>query len=331
MAPVVWSEAIDAIGRLSEAFLSASSTDAVIGADCTGAPATIGSDNARPNKAEDTLDAMPVVRGRSAFVSRPHASLDLWPAALVHCPGCDFHTGSRSLRIGKRFYQYAWVRGSGNYAERRTMKNILGRKVGMTSVFTQDGRCVPVTVIAAGPCTVVERKTKEKHGYDAVALGFGSVKRSRLTRALGGHFKKQGVEPVRFVREFRSGADDTEVGQSVTVAAFEPGDRVDVVGISKGHGFAGGIKRHNFSGGGASHGSMIHRQPASNGDTNAGRTVKGSRRPGHYGVDRTTMHILEVISADGERNLLLVRGAVPGSKNALVLVRQSVKTGKAKA
>jgi large subunit ribosomal protein L3 len=211
------------------------------------------------------------------------------------------------------------------------MKNILGRKVGMTSVFTADGRSVPVTVIAAGPCTVVERRTKESHGYDAVALGFEPVKKSRVTRALGGHFKKQGVEPTRFVREFRNGIGDAEVGASVTVSGFEPGDRVDVIGISKGHGFSGGIKRHNFSGGGASHGSMIHRQPASNGDTNAGRTTKGSRRPGHFGADRTTLQNLEVVRADGERNLLLVRGAVPGAKNALVMVSQTVKPAKAKA
>jgi large subunit ribosomal protein L3 len=211
------------------------------------------------------------------------------------------------------------------------MKNILGRKVGMTSVFTDDGRYVPVTVIEAGPCTVVERRTKEKHGYDAVALGFGAVKKRRVTRALAGHFKKQGVEPARFVREFRGDDDGVDVGSTVTVAAFEPGDRVDVVGVSKGHGFAGGIKRHNFSGGGASHGSMIHRQPASNGDTNAGRTVKGSRRPGHYGVDRTTMQNLEVVRADIERNLLLLRGPVPGAKNALVVVRRSVKSASAGA
>jgi large subunit ribosomal protein L3 len=206
------------------------------------------------------------------------------------------------------------------------VKNILGRKVGMTSVFTDDGRYVPVTVIEAGPCTVVERRTKETHGYDAVALGFGAVKKSHVTRALAGHFKKQGVEPARFVREFRNDIDGVEAGQTVTVASFEPGDRVDVVGITKGHGFAGGIKRHNFSGGGASHGSMIHRQPASNGDTNAGRVVKGSRRPGHYGVDRATHQNLEVIKADAERNLLLVRGPIPGPKNALVVVRKSVKT-----
>ena len=207
------------------------------------------------------------------------------------------------------------------------MKNILGRKVGMTSVFTDDGRYVPVTVIEAGPCTVVERRTKEKHGYDAVALAFGEIKRSRVTRALAGHYKKNSVEPKRHIREFRTDIDGVEAGATVTVASFEPGDRVDVIGISKGHGFSGGIKRHNFSGGGASHGSMIHRQPASNGDTNAGRTVKGSRRPGHFGVDRTTHQNLEVVRADVERNLLLVRGPIPGPKNALVVVRTSVKAG----
>jgi large subunit ribosomal protein L3 len=205
------------------------------------------------------------------------------------------------------------------------MKNILGRKVGMTSVFTEDGRYVPVTVIAAGPCTVVERRTTDSHGYEAVALAFGDVKKSRVNRAMAGHYKKAGAEPRRWTREFRNDIDGVEAGQTITVAEFEAGDRVDVVGVSKGHGFSGGIKRHNFSGGGASHGSMIHRQPGSNGDTNAGRTVKGSRRPGHYGVDRTTHQNLEIVRTDAERNLLLVRGPVPGAKNSLVIVRTSTK------
>lgn len=206
------------------------------------------------------------------------------------------------------------------------MKNIIGRKVGMTSWFTADGRCVPVTVIEAGPCTVVQRKTADGDGYEAVALAFGDVKKTRVTRALAGHYKRAGIEPKRAIREFRRGIDGVEQGASVTVESFEPGDRVDVVGISKGHGFAGGIKRWNFSGGGASHGSMIHRQPASNGDTNAGHTHRGSRRPGHYGVDRVTQQNLEVVRADAERNLLLVRGPVPGPKNGLVVVSQSVKS-----
>jgi len=205
------------------------------------------------------------------------------------------------------------------------MKNIIGRKVGMTSVFTPDGRFVPVTVIEAGPCTVVQRKTKEADGYEAVALAFGDVKKSRVTRALAGHYKKANLEPKRYIREFRTGIEGIDLGATITVGGFAEGDRVDVIGISKGHGFTGAIKRWNFSGGGASHGSMIHRQPASNGDTNAGHVVRGSRRPGHFGVDRTTHQNLEVVKADSERNVLLVRGPVPGPKNGLVVVRASVK------
>ncbi|HTV73326.1 MAG TPA: 50S ribosomal protein L3 [Candidatus Acidoferrales bacterium] len=209
------------------------------------------------------------------------------------------------------------------------MKNIIGRKVGMTSVFTADGRHVPVTVIAAGPCTVLQRKTAESDGYEAVALAFGDIKKSRLSKAQAGRFKQAATEPRAIVREFRRAiAEAPAVGESVTVAGFAEGDRVDVAGISKGHGFAGGIKRWNFSGGGASHGSMIHRQPASNGDTNAGHTLRGSRRPGHYGVDRTTTQNLEVVRADVERNLLLVRGPVPGARNAIVIVSAAVRPPK---
>jgi large subunit ribosomal protein L3 len=205
------------------------------------------------------------------------------------------------------------------------MKNIIGRKVGMTSVFTPDGRSVPVTVIEAGPCSVVQRKTREKDGYEAIALAFGAVRRARVTRALAGHFHKAGIEPRRYIREFRDGIEGVNVGDTVTVAGFADGDRVDVTGISKGHGFSGGIKRWNFHGGGASHGSMIHRQPASNADTNSQNVHKGSRRPGHFGVDRTTHQNLEVVRSDAERNVLLVKGPVPGPRNGLVIVRESVK------
>jgi large subunit ribosomal protein L3 len=215
--------------------------------------------------------------------------------------------------------------GSVDFRGENEMKNIVGRKVGMTSVFTADGRSVPVTVIEAGPCPVVQRKTKDSDGYESVALAFGDVKKSRVTRALTGHYKRAGLEPKRAIREFTRGIEGVEAGAVITVEVFAEGDRVDVVGISKGHGFAGGIKRHNFSGGSASHGQMIHRQPGSNGDTNAGHTPKGSRRPGHYGVDRITHQNLEVVRADVERNLLLVRGPVPGPKNGLVIVSQSVK------
>jgi large subunit ribosomal protein L3 len=208
------------------------------------------------------------------------------------------------------------------------MKNIIGRKVGMTSVFTADGRSVPVTVIEAGPCTVLQRKTADKDGYEAVALAFGDVKRSRLTKPMSGRFKGAGLEAKRHIREFRSGIEGIEPGATITVAEFAEGDRVDVRGVSKGHGFAGGIKRWNFSGGGASHGSMIHRQPASNGDTNAGRTVRGSRRPGHFGVDLTTHQDLEVVRADAERNVLLLRGPVPGARNGIVTISATVKRAK---
>ncbi|MDE2571546.1 MAG: 50S ribosomal protein L3 [bacterium] len=195
----------------------------------------------------------------------------------------------------------------------------------MTSIFLDDGRFVPVTVVEAGPCVVTQRKTAGQDGYEAVQLAFGDTPAKRVTKPQLGHLKRSGSAPKRYLREFRRGIDGVELGATVTVAEFAAGDRVDVMGISKGHGFSGGIKRHNFSGGGASHGSMIHRQPASNGDTNAGRTVKGSRRPGHFGVDRVTHQNLEVVRADAERNLLLLRGPVPGAKNGLVVIKPSVK------
>jgi large subunit ribosomal protein L3 len=212
------------------------------------------------------------------------------------------------------------------------MKNIIGRKVGMTSVFTADGRYVPVTVIEAGPCLVLQRKTADTDGYQSVALAFEEARKNGLTKPQAGRFAKLGLAPKKVVREFRRAIEDApDVGASVSVGVFAEGDRVDVVGISKGHGFSGGIKRHNFSGGGRSHGSMIHRQPASNGDTNSGHTTRGSRRPGHYGVDRVTHQNLEVVRADAERNVLLVHGPVPGGRNGLVLVTAAVRPPKAKA
>ena len=208
------------------------------------------------------------------------------------------------------------------------MKNIIGRKLGMTNVFTEDGQYVPVTVIAAGPCSVVERKDKEKHGYEAVVLGFEDAKHKQMTKPMRGHFEKLNTAPKTVLREFRTHLGDVKAGDTVTVEAFEPGDQVDVIGTSKGRGFAGIIKRWRGSGGGASHGSMIHRQPASNSDTNSAKVLKGSRRPGHLGVERVTSLNLIVVSADKERNLLLVRGTVPGGRNMLVYVRPSVKAKK---
>jgi len=208
------------------------------------------------------------------------------------------------------------------------MKHIIGRKLGMTNIFTENGEFVPVTVIAAGPCQVVERKTKTAHGYDAVVLGFEDAKLKGLSKAMRGRFEKLSVAPKTVLHEFRGDTGDIKGGDIVTVASFSTGDRVDVTGTSKGKGFSGIIKRWNGSGGGASHGSMIHRQPASNGDTNAAKTVKGSRRPGHLGVERVTTLNLEVISADEQRNLLLLRGAVPGGKRSIVFVRPAVRSKK---
>src|SRR5579863_2073513 len=208
------------------------------------------------------------------------------------------------------------------------MKNIIGRKVGMTNVFAPDGTYVPVTVISAAANTVVERKTADKHGYEAVVLGFEDAKIKQLTKPMRGRFEKLKLAPKTVLREFRTGFGEAAAGDAVTVAGFAPGDRVDVTGFSKGKGFAGIIKRWNGSGGGASHGSMIHRQPASNGDTNAAKTVKGSHRPGHLGVERVTMLNLEVVAADKERNLLLVRGAVPGGRRSLLVVRPAVRQKK---
>ncbi len=206
------------------------------------------------------------------------------------------------------------------------MKHIIGRKLGMTNVFTDTGEVVPVTVIAAGPCQVVERKTADKHGYDAVVLGFEDAKLKGLTKSMRGRFEKLNVAPKAVLHEFRADAGELKGGDLVTVSSFAAGDRVDITGVSKGKGFTGIMKRWNASGGGASHGSMIHRQPASNGDTNAAKTVKGSHRPGHLGVDRITTLNLEVVRADEARNLLLVRGAVPGGKRAIVFVRPTVRT-----
>lgn len=210
------------------------------------------------------------------------------------------------------------------------MKSIIGRKIGVTNVFTDDGRSVPVTVIAAGPCSVVELRTADKHGYDAAVLGFEDAKLKHLTKPMRGHFEKLQTAPKTVVREFRGDLGEVKVGDTVTVGGFEVGDRVDVIGTSKGKGFTGIMKRWNASGGGASHGSMIHRQPASNGDTNAAKTVKGSKRPGHFGVDRVTALNLEVVRADESRNLLLVKGAVPGGTTGVVLVRKSVRVRKVK-
>ncbi len=207
------------------------------------------------------------------------------------------------------------------------LKGLIGRKVGMTQVFDEDGRLVPVTVLEAGPCTVVQTKTPATDGYAAVQLGFEPGKERRTVKPLLGHFKKAGVGPFRVLREFR--VDDPEAfrpGQVVTVEIFKPGDLVDVIGTSKGKGFQGVIKRHHFMGGPATHGSMFHREPGSIGASAfPSKVIKGHRHPGHMGDRRVTVQNLRVVEVRPEEHVLLVEGAVPGANGGHVLVQAAVK------
>jgi large subunit ribosomal protein L3 len=208
------------------------------------------------------------------------------------------------------------------------MAAILGKKLGMTQVFREDGEVVPVTVIEAGPCKVTAVREDEKDGYAAVQLAFGEVKQGKLTRAEEGHTKKAGGGPMRHLVEFRNedlgkeNDDPIKIGDDVTVESFEAGQRVKVSGVSIGKGFQGGIKRHNFSRGPVSHGSHNVRAPGSIGASAfPARVFKGMRMPGQMGNKRRTQKGLEVADVDAERNLLLIRGSVPGAKNAVVEVR----------
>jgi large subunit ribosomal protein L3 len=202
---------------------------------------------------------------------------------------------------------------------------ILGQKLGMTRIFDDDGKSVPVTVIAAGPCPVVDVRTPEKNGYSAILLGFGEVKPSRVNKPMKGTFERAGMAPCRWLREFRiDNAADYKVGQAVDVSAFAAGEEVSVTGTSKGKGFAGVMKRYNFGGLQASHGvSVSHRKPASSGASSyPSHIFKGKTMPGHMGNERVTIKNLTVVAVDKENNLLLVKGAVPGAKNGLVLVHK---------
>ena len=212
-------------------------------------------------------------------------------------------------------------------------EGLIGRKMGMTQVFGETGSHIPVTVIQAGPCTVVGLRTQEVHGYDALQLGF-EAKRKNVTKPQAGFFKKANVAPLRVLREVR--LEKTEkvqgytVGQAVTVEMFAPGELVDVVGVTKGQGFQGGVKRHNWRGGEASHGSMFHRAPGSIGaSSDPSRVWPGHRLPGRMGGEQRTVLNLSVVRVMPEQNLLLVRGAVPGATGALLLVRKSVKLSRA--
>lgn len=196
---------------------------------------------------------------------------------------------------------------------------IIGKKIGMSQLFN-GGEVIPVTVIQAGPCTVVQKKTSEQDGYESVQLGFEEErKEKRVTKPMTGHFKKAGVKSYRFLREFR--ASGLEPGQEVKVDIFQKGELVSVTGVSKGKGFAGVMKRHNFGGGPDSHGSMFNRAPGSIGSSAwPSRVWPGKKLPGHMGVDRVTVKNLEVVEVRPEQNLLLVRGAVPGGRNGIVLI-----------
>ncbi|MBI4271696.1 MAG: 50S ribosomal protein L3 [Candidatus Rokubacteria bacterium] len=211
-------------------------------------------------------------------------------------------------------------------------EGLIGRKVGMTQVFGDDGNHLPVTVIEAGPCIVVGLRTKENHGYDALQLGFGA-KRKHVTKPEAGFFKKVNVPPMRALREVRLEKTEKlagyEIGQPLTVEMFAPGELVDVVGITKGKGFQGGVKRHGWYGGDATHGSMFHRAPGSIGaSSDPSRVWPGHKLPGRMGGERRTVLNLSVVRVLPEQNLVLVRGAVPGANGSLVMIRKSVKLTK---
>jgi len=208
------------------------------------------------------------------------------------------------------------------------VKGLLARKVGMTQVFDEKGIIVPVTVLEAGPCYVVSLRTAEKDGYTATRLGFGAIKEKKVTKPLAGEFKKAGVKPVRRIAEFRGEpAEGVEVGQELKADVFQAGDVVSVTGTSKGKGFSGLVRRHHFGRGPVTHGSHNIRQPGSVGSVDAARTWRGLKMAGQLGNVRTTTHGIKVVRVDPERNLLMLRGAVPGPKNAVVMVRELVKRG----
>jgi len=206
------------------------------------------------------------------------------------------------------------------------LKGLIGKKIGMTQIFDEQGVAQPVTIIEAGPCFVTQIRNPEKDGYTAIQLGFGEVHPKRLTGGELGHLNKKDLPPMRFLREFRS-KEPTTVGDKLTVEVFAVGERVDVIGISKGKGFAGTVKRHHFAGGPKTHGqSDRHRAPGSRGaGTTPGRVYKGARSAGRMGNDRVTVQALKIVLVDAERNLLGVRGAIPGGKGGLVMIKEARK------
>jgi len=202
---------------------------------------------------------------------------------------------------------------------------IIGKKIGMTQVFRPDGQVVPVTVLKAGPCVVVQRKTPARDGYDAIQLGLVEFAK-KLNKPASGHLKKAGVDGVKYLREFllKPGMGDPKLGDKILVDQFKPAEKVDVTGVSKGRGFAGTVKRYHFGGGDNTHGSMHHRAPGSIGASSyPSRVFPGQRMSGHMGDEQVTVRNLEVVDIDLEDNLLLVKGAVPGPNGGYVIVRQA--------
>jgi large subunit ribosomal protein L3 len=203
---------------------------------------------------------------------------------------------------------------------------ILGEKIGMTRIFTKNGESIPVTVILAGPCRVIQRKNLEKDGYNAVQLGFKEVNKKKVSKPIIGHFSQFKVEPLKYIREFKVyDSNKYSSGMEVKVDIFKEGDKVDIISISKGKGFAGAIKRHHFSGGPKTHGQKEYfRSVGSMGATDAARVFKGKKLPGHMGKDRVSMKNLKVVKVDLERNLILVKGSVPGVKGTMVIINKIV-------
>jgi large subunit ribosomal protein L3 len=206
-------------------------------------------------------------------------------------------------------------------------KGLIGKKIGMTQIFDEAGAAIPVTLIEAGPCYVTQVNTLEKEGYSGVQLGFQEVKPKRLTGGEMGHLKRNNLPPLRFLREFRVKDPGVKEGEVITVSVFVKDERVDVVGTTKGKGFAGSVKRYHFLGGPKTHGASDRtRAPGSSGSTTTpGRVYKGTRRPGHMGNDRVTAQNLKIVMVDAERNLLGVRGSVPGAKNGMVIIKGARK------
>ncbi len=207
-------------------------------------------------------------------------------------------------------------------------KGLIGRKIGMTQIFDESGKVIPVTVIEAGPCVVAQVKTEETDGYTAVQLGFGDVKEKKLTKPKKGHFTKVNVTPKKYLREFRlDSIEGMTVGQELKADVFATGDKLDIQGTSKGKGFQGVIKRHGQHRGPMGHGSMYHRRPGSMGPTSTpGRVFKGKKLPGHMGVETITIQNLEVVRVDLDKNVILVKGSVPGVKGAILKIKSSVKS-----